>query len=311
MELRPIRALKKIEAEIEELRSADQAAEEAARFEIVQSASQFSRRSKEVVDSTMSLSATLMRAGEVAEANRLLADAEMQMREEEAALIETVNEVKMQGAQRRHRISRLRLFKAIATVALGSTLTMGSAFGVVLTNHLINRPDQSAEAAPLRNAEKARGRAHLKSIPVAGMNLKLTREQFREYKQLVAGNVDGAELKKFLNEVLADDPSLAAEIHAVLIAAGADVADVVEPVAAEVLKAKEAAGEASGTPPAEEPEPSPQDAPSEDPADDPTPPEDPDDSPEPTPEPNPSPPDDGGEKDGADGLPLIPDGDGG
>jgi hypothetical protein len=309
MELRPIRALKKIEAEIEELRSADQAAEEAARFEIVQSASQFSRRSKEVVDSTVSLSATLMRAGEVEEANRLLADAEMQVREEEAALIETVNEVKMQGAQRRHRISRLRLFKAIATVALGSTLTMGSAFGVVLTNHLVNQPDQIAEAAPLRNAGMAGGRAHLKNVPVAGMNLKLTRAQFKEYKQLVAGHVDRAELKRFLDEVLADDPSLAAEIHAVLIAASADVADVVDPLATEVLKAKESAEEPSETPPADEPEPSPQDAPSEEPADTESPTEDPDDSPEPSPEPNPSPPDDGGDKDG--GLPLIPDGDGG
>ena len=310
MELRPIRALKKIEAEIEELRSADQAAEEAARFEIVQSASQFSRRSKEVVDSTVSLSATLMRAGEVEEANRLLADAEMQVREEEAALIETVNEVKMQGAQRRHRISRLRLFKAIATVALGSTLTMGSAFGVVLTNHLINRPDQVAEAASLRNTGKAGGRAHLKNVPVAGMNLKLTRAQFKEYKQLVAGDVDGAELKKFLNEVLADDPSLAAEIHAVLIAASADVADVVDPLATEVLQAKESAEEPSETPAADEPEPSPQDAPSEEPADTESPPQGPDDSPDPSPEPNPSPPDDGGDKDGPDGLPLIPDGDG-
>ena len=187
---------------------------------------------------------------------------------------------------------------------------MGSAFGVVLTNHLINRPDQIAEAATLRNAGKAGGRGHLKSVPVAGMNLKLTREQFKEYKQLVAGHVDEAELKRFLNDVLADDPSLAAEIHAVLIAASADVADVVDPLATEVLKAKEGAGP-SETPPADEPEPSPQDAPSEEPSDTESPPENPDDSPEPSPEPNPSPPDDGGDKDGADGLPLIPDGDGG
>jgi hypothetical protein len=311
MELRPIRALRKIEREIEELSAADQAAEEAARFEIVQSASRFSRRSKEVVDTTMSLSATLMRAGEVDEANRLLADVQMQVQEEEAALIETVNEVKAQGAQRRHRLSRLRLFKAVATVALGSTLMMGSAFGVALTNYLVNRPEQSADAGPLLDNERSRRGRHLKSVPVAGMKLRLTQEQFKEYKALVAGRVDEDELKQFLKEVLADDPSLVAEIHAALVATtGIDVAEAAAPVATELARAKAEASEAEEAP-AEEPQPSPQEQPSESPSDSESPAEPTDESPEPSPEPNPSPPDDGGDKDGADGLPLIPDEDGG
>jgi hypothetical protein len=310
MELRPLRAIKKLEAELEELHRADQAAEEAARFEIVQSASRFSRRSKEVVDSTMSLSATLMRAGEVHEANRLLADAEMEVRNEEAALIETVNEAKVHAARRRHRISRLRIFKAVATVALGSTLTMGSAFGVVLTNHLINRPEQVADAATTRNGNDGRGRAGMKSVPVAGMNLKLTDKQFKKYKQLVAGRVDRAELKRFLRDVLADDPFLVAEIHAALVGtAGVDVAEVIDPLAAELVRAKPAPSEgATSTPEAQEPQPSPEDEPSESPSDPQSPSDDPDDSPQPSPEPNPTPPDDGGDEDGAgDGLPLLPD----
>ena len=310
MELRPLRAIKKIERELEELNRADQAAEEAARFEIVQSASRFSRRSREVVDSTMSLSATLMRAGEVHEANLLLADAEMEVRNEEAALIETVNEAKVHAASRRHRISRLRLFKAVATVALGSTLTMGSAFGVVLTNYLVNRPEQVADAATTRHGNEGRGRAGMKSVPVAGMNLKLTDKQFMKYKQLVAGRVDRGELKKFLREVLADDPFLVAEIHAALVGtAGIDVAEVIDPLAAELVRAKPASSGETSTPEAEKPQPSPEDEPSESPSDSQSPSDEPDDSPQPSPEPNPTPPDDGGDKDGADGegLPLLPD----
>ena len=316
MELRPLRAIRKLEAELEELNRADQAAEEAARFEIVQSASRFSRRSKEVVDSTMSLSATLMRAGEVHEANRLLADAEMEVRTEEAALIETVNEAKVHAARRRHRISRLRLFKTVATVALGSTLTMGSAFGVVLTNNLINRPEQVADAATTRNdGNEGRARVGMKRVPVAGMNLELTDRQFKKYKQLVAGRVDRAGLKRFLRGVLADDPFLVAEIHAALVgAAGIDVAEVIDPLATELVRAKPASSGASSTAEAEKPQPSPKDEPSESPSEDQSPSDEPDDSPQPSPEPNPTPPDDGGDDDGADGdgLPLLgDDGDGG
>jgi hypothetical protein len=310
MDLRPFRAIKKIEQELEELHRADQAAEEAARFEIVQSAGRFSRRTKEVVDSTMSLSATLMRAGEVAEANRLLADAEQEVRNEEAALIETVNEVKVSAAHRRHRISRLRLFKAVATVALGGTLTMGSAFGVVLTNHLVNRPDRVAGAAT-PDSKVAAARRGLKSVPVAGVKLKLTQRQFKEYKQLLAGRVDKAGLKEFLEEVLADDPGLVAEIHAALVGTvGVDVADVVEPLASELTRAKPSTGEEPDAT-ADQPEPSPNDQPTESPSDAADKPDEPDDSPEPSPEPNPTPPEDDGDKDGADGLPLVPDGDGG
>ncbi|MBA2725376.1 MAG: hypothetical protein H0U53_05250, partial [Actinobacteria bacterium] len=75
MELRPLRAFRQADRNLKEELHAERAASEAARFEITRSATQFSRRSKEVVDGTINLSAVLMRAGEVDEANRLLAEA--------------------------------------------------------------------------------------------------------------------------------------------------------------------------------------------------------------------------------------------
>ncbi|MGH2753105.1 MAG: hypothetical protein ACRDLB_01605 [Actinomycetota bacterium] len=315
MELRPLRAIKKMEEEIEELRRAEEAAEEAARFEIVQSASRFSRRSREVVDSTMSLSATLMRAGEVDEANRLLADAHKEVRTEEAALLESVNEVKVQKAQRTHRISRLRFFKTLATVALGSSLIMSSAFGVVLTNYLVNRPDRSAAADELSRDRKARPRDNIvKRIPVGGMKLELTPAQLKEYKQIVEGRVDRAKLRDFLEDVLAD-PTLADQIHAALVAtASVDVAEMTEPITTQ-LKSRytRQSAEAQAD---EETQPSPGDEPDESPSasESPDEPGEPDDSPEPSPEPNPTPPEDGGEKgehDEETGLDLFPDEDGG
>ncbi|HEU4481210.1 MAG TPA: hypothetical protein VFS18_04935, partial [Actinomycetota bacterium] len=109
MRFRPIRDLRELNRTLDELRCAHEAAEESARFELARSATRFSRRSREVVDSTMNLSAVLMRAGEVAEANRLLAEAHREVATEEAALLETVHYVEAEGAVRREKMTRLRL----------------------------------------------------------------------------------------------------------------------------------------------------------------------------------------------------------
>jgi hypothetical protein len=70
MNLRPVRALRELDRQLDELSAADRAAREWARFELAKSASRYTRQTKRVVDETMTLSATMMRAGEVAPKKR-------------------------------------------------------------------------------------------------------------------------------------------------------------------------------------------------------------------------------------------------
>src|SRR5687768_14689721 len=63
-------------------------------LELAVSARRFSRRTQAVLDDKLSFSATLMRAGEVEAANRLLAEVGEEVLTEEVALLERVNEVK-------------------------------------------------------------------------------------------------------------------------------------------------------------------------------------------------------------------------
>ena len=65
---------------VRELMADQTEAEEAASNTILTCASRFSRRSKRVVDDKLSFSATLMRAGEVDAAHRLLNEVEREVR---------------------------------------------------------------------------------------------------------------------------------------------------------------------------------------------------------------------------------------
>lgn len=214
MEMRPLRAYRRISEQLSELERAEMLAEEHARFELAQSASRFTRRTQEVVDGTMSLSAALMRAGEVAEANRLLQEVERDVAHEEAALIETVNEVKVRGAISRSRITRLKLMKMVAAATMGASLFVFSAFSVAVASFL-NEPS----SGPGSFAERDLGReVHkslaLETVTIAGIDVELTRSQAHLYGKLTRGEVDSARLERFLMSVLPSD--LAREVKAAL-----------------------------------------------------------------------------------------------
>jgi hypothetical protein len=299
MNLRPVRALRELDRQLDELSAADRAAREWARFELAKSASRYTRQTKRVVDETMTLSATMMRAGEVEEANRLIEEAEREVRTEEAALIETVNEVKAAGASRRRQISRLRLVKSVATAFLSGSMFIFSAFGVVLARQFTNddpvihgqETDVAAQPAP----EIGSAKRVVRSVEIApGVRLELTRSELKEFSKLAA-TADRAGLLAFLEDRLPKD--LVAHVQEVLLAAVAEVTgdDAVQ-TTSRVLAAVE-----------EQAEKSEEEAPSEAEASDPEGEAETEPQPEPTPEngtspsPEPSPSDD---RQGGNGMPL-------
>ncbi len=211
--------LRETQRNLSELLSNNTAEEDAASLEIAQSASRFSRRSRQVVDDKLTFSATLMRAGEVSAATRLLAEVEQEVRSEEIALIETVNEVKVAQAVRRGRITRLRLARSMAVAMLGASLLAFSAVGMAVAGALKERHHTEA-VAPLVVDDAARvasvddaaplapsARRLMRRLQIGNVNLVLTQGEFRMLKELTGGSVD----EKGLSEVMGLLPAALAE----------------------------------------------------------------------------------------------------
>lgn len=244
MTLRPLRAIREINHTLSELEQADRRAEETARFELAQSATQYSRRAKEVVENTMSLSAVLMRAGEVEQANRLLAEVEHDVMSEKVVFLDTVEEVRAAKTSRRERMTRLRLARLLATAFLGGSLIMFSAFGVAVANYFsegnVDRATgatRSSAGAPAHSGHgsKRSSTQRTKSVlaSIGGVEVKLSKEQFAEFKRL--SQTDDPALRDFLLGFLPAD--VAEKLEAALAATGTNsLADAAEGKATQTLQ---------------------------------------------------------------------------
>lgn len=220
--------------EFRELASSSAAEEEEAKYELTASARRFSRRTKHVVDDKLSFSATLMRAGEVHAANRLLEEVEEDVRTEEAALIEKMNEVKVARATRRERMTRVRLARMLA-VSLAGSLIMGfSALGMAAAGFVDQREqDQirhnvnAQKRALAGNGVSDQAKRKLKGLDrevrkllladlPAGAIAALSPTEIRRFDALTNGTVDVGQLRSFLAEVL-PTPDLALEVAAKIV----------------------------------------------------------------------------------------------
>jgi hypothetical protein len=149
----------KLRREFRDLTDESVAEEEKAKYELTASARKFSRRAKNLVDDKMTFSATLMRAGEVDAANRLLEEVEQDVRVEEAALVEKMNEVKVARASRRERLTRVRLARLMAISLVGSMLMGFSALGMAAAGFMQERENDQIRqnAVAMRRAAQANG----------------------------------------------------------------------------------------------------------------------------------------------------------
>lgn len=240
------RDFKQLRQEFRDLTRDSVAAEERASFRLVNSARRFSRRTKNVVDNKLSFSATLMRAGEVHAANRLLEEVERDVRTEEAALIETMNEVKVQRATTRERMTRLRLARMVAVCLAGSMLMGFSALGMAAAGFVQNREadeireNVAQQRRAIRTArEIAAGefRGLDKNVRKQLKGVKLTLAQAQELVRLTEGPMSMAALQNFLADVL-PTVKLARQV-------AGDIVAQVHPVGAVVAKAAKSVDEAT------------------------------------------------------------------
>jgi ribosomal protein L12E/L44/L45/RPP1/RPP2 len=216
---------------VRELMATETEAEEAASNVIVTSASRFSRRSRRVVNDKLSFSATLMRAGEVDAANRLLDEVEREVRTEEAALIETVNEVKIAHTARRDRITRLRLARTLAAATLGAGLLTMSAAGMAVASFLQDRAEatrvarvagsaQRFSAAKGSRIDSAKPKMKMKRLHVGNVRLVLTAAELEQLEEVAGGDVEESNLQTLISLL---SGNLAQKVHDAIVAASGTV----------------------------------------------------------------------------------------
>jgi hypothetical protein len=210
-------------------------------FELAVSAHRFSRRTQAVIDDKLSFSATLMRAGEVEAANRLLAEVGEEVLTEEVALLERVNEVKAARSIRpkgHDRVTRGRLARTLAVAMLGASLLAFSAAGAAVVG-LFRDGDQAAHGSDPDTAgstavalESDRSMRNRNVKLTDNISVSMTAEQFRKYSKLTAGDIDEDQLQNFLLELM--PRKLAEKVHYALVAG---METVPEPIAQEVTVA--------------------------------------------------------------------------
>jgi hypothetical protein len=249
--------------------------EEPARSALTASARRFSHRTHRTLDDKLTFTATLVRAGEVEAANHMLAEVERDVRTEEAALIETVNEVRAARAAQSVHMTRLRLARLVAVAMLGSLLMAGSAVGMTLVRMLEERSSSPASAVaafqlggPGRSAAE-RGdyprdiRRRIHTLRIGAVKVRLDASQARAYELIASGTVAGSELE----ELLALLPQQVQEVlsTATTTVANTDPAAAKEAVDSVVrdVKRKSKPEEQPKQEEEPEPEPSPEPSPSE------------------------------------------------
>lgn len=276
-------------------------------FELAVSARRFSRRTQAVVEDKLSFSATLMRAGEVEAANRLLAEVGEEVLSEEVALLERMNEVKVARSMQPDTMTRGRLARTLAVAMLGASLFAFSAAGAAVAG-LFRDNDRAIHGADPRSGEETRVALQAdrvmgtRQVKVLGnVSLPMTAAQFRKYTKLTSGNIDEKELELFLLQLL--PPSLAEKVQYALVT-GLDV--LPEPVREDIVAVVDRLPQPrqQDSPSDEAPQPAAER--SEEPKAEPT--------PEPAPEPSDSPSDEGTPNpeespEDSNGIPLLDDDD--
>jgi hypothetical protein len=250
------RDLKDLRGTYRDLAAEAARADHEASYKLTATARGFARRSRRVVDDKLSFSATLMRAGEVHAANRLLDEVQTEVRTEEAALMEQVAEVKVAQAVRREKMTRLRLVRMVAAAIAGSMLMGFSAVGMAAVSYLDARERDaqttSREFPAIALAERDLQHKLTRRLiggdrgRVAGLLMKLSIEELRTLAQLKDRGANPFELKKFLVANL-PSPELAQKVTDTIVSAAGEtptiaaprvVEDVVEKGVALVEKAR-------------------------------------------------------------------------
>jgi hypothetical protein len=205
--------------------------DEADGYELTVSARRFTQATRKVVDEKLTFSAALLRAGELDEAQKILAEVEHDVRNEEAALLEKVNEVSAKRAVTRTTMTRMRLVRMLATAMVGAGLLGVSAMGMAVAGMF---EEQQGKGRHAKKAERVArvAQADMKQGSkkvIGGMKVTLSRKDLDTFRRLTSGTVDAQILEKFLVSDLELPPAVVNETIA-------EVLDI-EPVLKEVTDA--------------------------------------------------------------------------
>lgn len=253
-----IKDLREVTGTLKELVADDERHEEDAKLELAVSTQRFSQETRDVVDDKLSFSATLMRAGEVTAAQRLLAEVEAEVRENEAALVEQVNEVKVARAARRERITRMRLARSLAVAMLGAAVMATSAAGMAFASFLEDRaqsnnalatPGAGRKGSAARGAgavAAANGRTdRVKKVQFRGVEKSLTAQALAAYQELKSGDVDAGEMEHLLSLLPAELADTMRDVLTTATVAEKTVKEEVAPIVDRLARAKARAARAA------------------------------------------------------------------
>jgi hypothetical protein len=187
--------------------------EERATFELARSARAFSQHARKAGDDKLAFSATLMRAGEVEAARRLIEDFEQEVHEEHAGIAGHIDKAKAAAATRRAKMTRMRLARTLAAALTTAGLLSFSLAGVTIASFFADRGDQAVDGSSIglgsrsgRTANPSQRDAVTRSIRLADgttVRVTLTQHQFRRLKNLSTNsNLDRAELQRLLIPLL-------------------------------------------------------------------------------------------------------------
>lgn len=202
--MRLFKDVRAIGRSIAELRSTDAVEEEKATFELAASAYRFSRDTQASVDDKLSFSATLMRAGEVQAATRLIVELEDDVREEEVALAGVINQVHAARSLRREKITRLRLARVLVTSMVGACIMGFSAMGIGVAGVFADRTaaPKPARVSVSSNVDRSGpaggGEPAVKRLRIGGTLVALNKVQLSVLRDLQKGKVDPESLEEFL-----------------------------------------------------------------------------------------------------------------
>lgn len=181
------------------------------RSELTTSACRFARGARDVVEDKLSFSATLMRAGEVDAAHRLLAEVEQQVSLEKAVLVRRLDEI-AEGVNRR-RSARRRLASLAAVSVIGALTVASSTIGLAVG--LLSASDSDGRARSARSAEsrsqttpsEARGGAlalaHTREVSIGGVEVVLQGKALDAFEKLKASHSPG-EMRELLGLLPSD-----------------------------------------------------------------------------------------------------------
>ena len=207
--------------------------EDAATFELMRSARAFSQHAREVADDKLAFSATLVRAGEVEAAQRLIHDLENDMRAQRAAVTKKLDEVKAAAATRNAKVTRLRLARTLAAAVIAAGLLSFSVASMTVASFVAGMNDDSGGRPPTRSGSRTTMSAEASPRDAAtrtirlpdGTRVALTQDQFRRLESLSANpNLDREKLERLLLDLVG--PRIAAQLARFItsIAKGAEQA---------------------------------------------------------------------------------------